>query len=94
MWRLLLVSWALRCGVASLVGTGGVGGCGVRPQESACRGVAQLAEHRSPKPGVASSSPAAPARPPRIADRSVGSGLGRECRLVVGTGFAEVIEYG
>ena len=66
----------------------------MRPQESACRGVAQLAEHRSPKPGVASSSPAAPARPPRIADRSVGSGLGRECRVVVGTSFAEVIEHG
>ena len=66
----------------------------MRPQESACRGVAQLAEHRSPKPGVASSSPAAPARPPRIADGSVGSGLGRECRAVAGTSFAEVTEYG
>ena len=31
------------------------------PWWSGCRGVAQLAEHRSPKPGVASSIPAAPA---------------------------------
>jgi hypothetical protein len=29
--------------------------------EAACRSVAQLVEHRSPKPGVAGSSPATPA---------------------------------
>ena len=42
------------------------------------RGVAQLAEHRSPKPGVAGSSPAAPvlqvSRNPRVAGVSLFSG--------------------
>lgn len=40
-----------------------------------CRGIAQLVEHRSPKPGVGGSSPSAPAKKQSDLERQVAHGI-------------------